>query len=104
MRSSSRAVSALAIAVTTLAAFAFSWAAILRCSGDTDGCDPSWANDVLLGATVVAGVALALAVPVRLLRADAGGRLSTRSAIAHTLVGAVALAVLYSVLDGVLPR
>jgi hypothetical protein len=55
--------------LTGLTTFSLAWAAVLRCSGDTDDCDPSWANAVLLVVTVVAGVALAVAC-----RAESGGK------------------------------
>jgi hypothetical protein len=93
----------LASVLTALTTFTLAWGAVLRCSGDTDDCDPSWVNGFLFGFALVAGVALAVAVPLRLRRLAAAGHVSWGVAVAHVLVGALVLLLLYGLLDAVLP-
>jgi hypothetical protein len=93
----------LATVLTALTTFTLAWGAVLRCSGDTDGCDPSWVNGFLFGFALVVGGALAVAVPLRVRRLAAAGPVSWGIALAHVVAGALALLLLYSLLDAVLP-
>ena len=89
--------------LTALTTFTLAWGAVLRCSGDTDGCDPSWVNGLLFGFSLVAGVGLAVAAPLRLRRLAAAGRVSWGLAVSHVVAGAIAMVLVYSLLDAVLP-
>jgi hypothetical protein len=93
----------LASVLTALTTLTLAWGAVLRCSGDTDGCDPSWVNGFLLAFVLVAGVALAVAAPLRLRRIAAARPVSPGLALAHVVAGALLLLIAYSLLDAILP-
>lgn len=94
---------ALHLVLVGLTVYTLGWAAVLRCSGDTDGCEPSRANDLLLGAVIAAGVVLAIAVPARLIRKARAGALSVRAALLTPPAITVGLFVALAVFGAVLP-
>jgi hypothetical protein len=94
----------LATVLTALTTFTLAWGAVFRCSGDTDGCDPSWVNAFLFGFALLVGGALTVGIPLRLRRLAAAGPVSWGIALVHVIAGTLALLLLYSLLDAVLPE
>jgi hypothetical protein len=93
--------------LTGLTVYVLAWAALLSCSGDTDGCSPSAVNDLLMWEVLGVGASLALAVPGWLIVKARRRTLTLAAAVVAPaaswfalIVSFVASAALLSLMDG----